>query len=421
MKKEFSLPRGMKDIEPEEFLRRSYVYGKIENVLKRYGFQFVEPSALENFETLSAKSGPAIEKEIYVFKDKSDRKIALRFDLTVGMARMVASKKWPKPIKLACISNMWRYDRPQYARYRSFYQWDIEIFGSDNQEADAEIIAVICDILDSFSLDYEIRISNRKLVEGFVIGLGVSEKKAPSVLRIIDKMAKISKKELEEYLGKSMKKEQIDKLLLFCQKANDLKYVEKNIPNNELAKKGAEELKNLFSLLRKLGKWEKCSVDLSIVRGIDYYTGIVFEAWLKEEELGAVAGGGRFDDLTKIYGEEMGAVGVAGGIERLLLALEKKTLDTEKIPKIQVIFVSDSTFEKALEILQKLRKFTSADMDLNKRNIRKQMDYANARNVPYVIFVGEKELAEGKVKLKNMATGNEKMIDIDKLEDLGNL
>ena len=175
----FQTPRGMRDIGPVDFARLDYVCQKIKDILLNYGFQFVAPTALEGFETLAAKSGQEIEKELYVFKDKSGRKIGLRFDLTVGLARMVANSNYPRPTRLACISNMWRYDRPQFARYREFWQWDIEIFGCSGAEADAEIIAVICDILDAFGLDYEIRISNRKLVEGLLLGFGVKKKMRP--------------------------------------------------------------------------------------------------------------------------------------------------------------------------------------------------------------------------------------------------
>src|SRR3989338_4537859 len=181
----FTVPKGMKDIEAEEMQQREAIYAKIKEIFALYSFRLVEPAQLENLETLTAKSGPGIEKEIYAFKDKGGRKIALRFDLTVGMARMVANSNEPKPLRLACISNMWRYDNPQYARYRSFWQWDAEIYGAAGAEADAEIIALTNDILRAFNLDFVARINNRKLVEGFLLGIGTSKRDLIDVMRLL--------------------------------------------------------------------------------------------------------------------------------------------------------------------------------------------------------------------------------------------
>jgi histidyl-tRNA synthetase len=402
----FQPPRGMRDIEPEDMAKQEFVYSRIKDILLRYGFQLVEPTALENFETVAAKAGPDIEKEIYTFSDKSKRKIALRFDLTVGLARMVASSNYPRPIKLACISNMWRYDRPQFARYREFWQWDIEIFGCKGEEADAEIIAITCDILDSFGLDYEIRVSNRKLVEGILIDAGIKKKDLLPVMRIIDKSSKITEKELVNELKKYTDKTAIAKL-------GKIKSPDEIKGKNELIAKGKEELKNLFSALENYGKADKCIIDLSIVRGFDYYTGIVYEAWVNgDEKLGAIAGGGRFDDLTGLYGNPMPATGVAGGIERLMLSL--KNLKAEKTPEVLVVYIKD--FEKAMEIVQELRKNRiSASIDLNKRGLSKQLDYANKIAVRFTVIVGPEELKKGRVKLRDMKSGEEKEVEINKL------
>ncbi len=402
----FQPPRGMRDIEPDEMAKQEFVCNRIKDILQSYGFQLVEPTALENFETLAAKAGPAIEKEIYAFRDKSNRKIALRFDLTVGLARMVASSNYPRPVKLACISNMWRYDRPQFARYREFWQWDIEIFGCSGEEADAEIIALTCDILDSFGLKYEIKISNRKLVEGILLDSGIKQKEILPVLRIIDKSSKVDEKTLVKELKKYTNKADIAKL-------GKIKSLDEIGSKNELIVKGREELKNLFSALKNYGRADKCIIDLSIVRGFDYYTGIVYEAWVKgEEKIGAIAGGGRFDDLTGLYGNPMPATGVAGGIERLMLSL--KTIQPDKNPKVLVVYIKD--FEKAMEIVQELRKNDiSASIDLNKRSLSKQLDYANRLSVKFAVIAGPEELKKGRVRLRNMKSGEEKEVEINKL------
>jgi len=199
--KAFTLPRGIRDTDSVEMNQRLWLYGKIRDVVRRYGFQMVEPATIENLNTLEAKSGPAIRNEIYWFKDKGGRSLGLRFDLTVGIARMVANRSdLPEPMKFATIGGNWRYDEPQYGRYRYFTQWDVEIFGSESPLADAEVICVGADILSSVGLkDCIIRISNRKLTEAYLKQLGIkSGKRLDQCLRIIDKLRKANREQLEK-------------------------------------------------------------------------------------------------------------------------------------------------------------------------------------------------------------------------------
>ena len=227
----FTVPKGMKDIEPQEMQKREAMYAKIKSIFALYGFQLIEPSQIENLETLTAKSGPELEKEIYAFRDKAGRKIALRFDLTVGLARFVANSHEPKPLRLACLSNMWRYDNPQYARYRSFWQWDAEIFGSAGIEADAEIIALTNDILFALDLNFVIRINNRKLVEGFLLGIGVSKKNLIEAMRVLDKRTKLPAVKFSSALKKyNVDAKKVDE---FCK--SDVYNMDK-LTKNELAK-----------------------------------------------------------------------------------------------------------------------------------------------------------------------------------------
>ena len=417
----FTLPKGMRDISAEEMSRREYVFAKIKDVLVRYGFRLVEPSALENLETLTAKSGPDLEKEIYAFEDKSKRKIGLRFDLTVGMARMIANSDAPKPVRLACISNMWRYDNPQFSRYRSFFQWDAEIYGSAEPEADAEIIALTVDILDSLCLDFEIRISNRKLIEGFLLGIGIDKKSLMDALRVIDKKSKLTEKELsQEFKKYGLSAEQIKKVMQFCS-INSLDKIKAALPTNALAQQGCSELENLFSALNTYKQANKCRLDLGIVRGIDYYTGIVYEAWVKgEEDIGAVAGGGRYDDLLGLYGKPMPATGIAGGVERLLLSLEKaKVLPEISGQKFFLAYATPDVFNDAVKIINQARAAgMSIIMDINKRDLRKQLEYANKINAQFVLIVGRKELAAGKLKLRDMKSGEEREVTLEELSKM---
>ncbi len=402
----FTVPKGMKDIGPQEMAEREAIYSKIKEILALYGFRLVEPAQIENLETLTAKSGPAIEKEIYAFTDKAGRKIALRFDLTVGMARMVANSNDPKPLRLACVSNMWRYDNPQYARYRSFWQWDAEIYGAAGVEADAEIIALTNDIFRAFNIDFVARVNNRKLVEGFLLGLGVSKRDLFGVMRVLDKREKISENEFKAEL----KKFGVDAKKVYDFSKSGIDEMD-GFAKNDLAKQGLKDLRELFALLDAYGI--SYEFDPTIVRGIDYYTSMVYEAWAKgEKNLGAVAGGGRYDDLLAIYGDTMPACGIAGGVERLMLSIKEKPAPAGGM--VFVAYVNDVKF--AVDIVEKLRKLgVAAVYDVNKRDLRRQMEYANKIGAAASVIVGPKEAAEGKVKIREMASGKESELDISDL------
>lgn len=412
----FQAPKGMKDIDENEMRVRNVIYNKIKKVLINYGFEFVEPSFVENFNTLSAKSGKEIEKEIYVFKDKSNRKLGLRFDLTVGIARMVASSQRSLPIKLCAIAPMWRYDNPQFGRYRCFWQWDAEIIGCKHLTADAEIISLSIEIMNSFNLATEVKINNRKLIEGLLLDMKVKD--ITNAMRVIDKIEKVNKDELKKEFKsigiKERKIEQILELTNLRYRFNEISELKK-ISNNKCFIKGVRELEELYKALECFEIEKNCIIDLSVVRGLDYYTGVVYEIWSTNKNLGAVAGGGRYDELLKIYGKDLPATGVAGGIERLILALRNEN----KLPRIKkqiilVTYVNKKLFPKAIEILQMLRKSNcNATIDLSMRNFRNQFNYANAMKFPYVIIVGDKDLKEHRVTLRNMRTGEEEKVKLE--------
>ncbi|MBI4399669.1 histidine--tRNA ligase [Candidatus Micrarchaeota archaeon] len=426
----FQLPRGMRDIMPEEMVKREYVYQKIKEVLKNCGFSLLEASTLESLETLVAKSGELIKNEVYWFKDKAERDVGLRFDLTVGLARIVATNpELVKPLRLASISNMFRYDEPQFARYRCFYQWDAEVFGCEGVLADAEVISVTCSILESLGLnEYEVKISNRKLIEGLLVESGIPESKIPQVLRFVDKLAKLDEKGKRGEMEKlGLNEKQFGVILDLSKQGGSFRNVLKSFKEikNEKVEKGLKELEDLASALEAYGKLKNCVVDLGIVRGIDYYTGIVFEVYdLKSKDLGAIAGGGRFDDLVGMYGKETPATGIAGGIERLLLSLERSKLlpEIRVSPKFFVIPVSESVKYKAISIAQEIRNLgISCEVDLLNKKLGKQMEYCDKKSIPYALILGEKELLENKIKVKNMKSGEEKFLSIDRLEELRSL
>ncbi len=427
---QFTIPRGMRDVGPDEMARRIWLADKVRNVLWSHGFQLVEPSSLENLETLEAKSGPEIRDQVYWFKDKAGRNLGLRFDLTVGMTRMVANRfDLLEPIKLASVAGMWRYDEPQFARYRFFTQWDAEVYGVAEPSADAEIIATGSDILDAVGLkQHEVRISNRKLVEGFLRNLGpMSREELEHLIRVIDKLDKIGPGDAERELSVAgLSPDRVKRVLGFAAMGGEpdkvLGELEARLPKDEMIKKGFEELSGTIDAVETLGKLAKCRVDLGIVRGIGYYDGTVFEAYDQAgEDLGSIFGGGRFDKLCRIYGKrDMPATGVAGGFERLMLSLERKDLfpDVEQTPEVFVVVVNEAVRKEAAGVVSDLRAAgLRTDYDLKRRSLQKQLEYADALRVRVALIVGPRELKEGKVRLRDMKSGEERDVKISEASE----
>jgi len=283
----------MKDVNSDEMTRRLWLYDKIRETVARYGFLQVEPSTIENLETLEAKSGPAIRNEIYWFKDKSERDLGLRFDLTVGLTRMVTSRTdLPEPIKYATIGGNWRYDEPQFGRYRYFTQWDVEIFGSASPAADAEVICVGADIMQNIGLkNFKIRISNRRLTEAYLNQLGLAPgEKLEQTLRIIDKIRKVTPDGLmKEFLAIDIDPATVDKILAFISINGPPVEVLQKLARFEFLEEKAiiavNELKLLADSLEAYGRKGICIYDLSIVRGIGYYDGTELEGYEEAEKV----------------------------------------------------------------------------------------------------------------------------------------
>jgi histidyl-tRNA synthetase len=421
----FAPPRGMRDIESGEMVRRHWMYEKIQQTMLLYGFQMVEPTAIETLSTLEAKSGPEIKNEIYWFEDKAGRKLGLRFDLTVGMTRMVANRlELPEPVKFCAISEMWRYDEPQFARYRHFSQWDAEIYGSSEQEADAEVICLGMNILDNLGLkDYEVRISNRKLTEGFLRSKGIeSREKIEATIRVIDKIRKMSREQIiEEFRTIELDVTTIEQILSFASLRGkpDQILSESSELLGKAAGEGFEELSRLAEIIHGFQRIDRCVYDLSIVRGIGYYDGTVFEAYDSgSEDIGAIFAGGRYDGLCRIYGKkDMPATGVAGGIERMMISMERAGVfpKLKETPEVFVVAVNDTVRRKCWNITQQLRREgLSADFDLKRRPLKKQLQYIDSTKIPYAVIVGQRELEKGTIKLKDMVQRSEMEVTLDK-------
>src|SRR3989442_2451791 len=418
----------MKDIDPEEMSRRIWLSDKIRQVLWNYGFQMLEPSPVENLETLEDKSGPTIRDKIYWLKDKAEQTLGLRFALTLGMTRMVGTRfGLPEPIKISCIGGVWRYDDPQFARYRYFTQWDEEIYGVADPSADAEIIALSSDILESVGLkEHLVKISNRKLVEGFLRGLGIlSQNDLDHLIRIIDNVGKIGSEQAEpDFTQAGLSKDKVKRILGFADISGDpdqvLGELENKLPKGDMIHQGFKELSGAIDRVETLGKKPKIKVDLAIVRGISYYDGTVFEAYDQDgEDVGAILGGGRFDKLCKIYGKrDMPATGVAGGYERLMLSLERKDRfpDIQQRPQVFVVTVNESGWDEAVKIVQQLRsQGIRTDYDLKQRPLSKQLEYADSLKIGICLVLGPREIKEGSVRLKDMKTGEEKSVKLSSI------
>lgn len=412
MPKTFQPPRGTRDFLPEEMLKREHIFSKIREVFESFGFLPMETPAFESWELLSKKSsgGEAIKDEIYYFKDKSDRELGLRFDLTVPMARVLASKpEIPKPFKRYQIGRVWRYDRPQAGRFREFWQADIDIIGSPRMEADTECLAVANKCLKNLGFNnFVIKINNRKILNGILESMKIKEKE--KVLRVLDKLDKFGFTKVQQEL-QSLIGEKTSKLLKFLGKKGTPDILEtEQFPENRNVKEGILELKEIVSFSKVYGI-KNLEIDFSLVRGLDYYTGPIFEIVIPETGMGSIAGGGRYDNLIELYGgRPTPAVGISLGIERLYEIMVSKNM----LPFIKTkteIFVArvDQRFkEKVLEVAEKLRSFGfRVQTDLMNRDLKKQLEFANKIEIPYVLFVGEREVKTGNFRIKRMKDGKE--------------
>jgi histidyl-tRNA synthetase len=408
----------MKDFESREQTKIEHVRQKFLDTCRTFGFSFMEPSPIELVSVIEAKSGPTIRDEIYFFKDKGEREVALRFDFTVGLTRYVVSQKSLKlPAKIAAFGGVWRYDEPQKGRYRYFHQWDLEIYGKPSLESDAEII----EFTNKFFLKLDLKniiidISHRKLVEAMVARVFGSNEPhlIGDIFRAIDKTQKKKKDEIiQEYEQKGYSKEKLEKILEFSKIKGQPQEVEQAFDVSEI--EAWAELKELFSSLRNRGV-ENMRINFGIVRGLDYYSGVVFEVFDSSSDIGALVGGGRYDSLPKAFGrDDLGATGVAGGVERIILSLESQrsqTLDSN--PQIAVLFVNEEMLKPAISITSKLRQMGIAtDIDLVGRSFKKQIE--NASGSKFVVIVAPKEYSSNQVIIKNMSDSKETLVSIDSL------
>jgi len=407
----------MKDFDMDEMIKIEYVRQIFLETSKAFRFDLIEPSPIELLSVLEAKSGPSIRDEIYQFKDKGDREVALRFDFTVGLTRYATSQKNLKlPAKFSSFGGVWRYDEPQKGRYRFFHQWNIETFGNLNTEHDAETIEFTSRFFDNLKLqNISIDINHRKLVESYINQVFESnETTLHDIFRAVDKTQKKSKDEiLQEYKQKGYSPEKLEKILEFSNLKGTPSEIEQSFDTSSLD--GWNELCNLYDTLKNRGIGN-IRINFGIVRGLDYYSGIVFEAFDTTSDLGALVGGGRYDNLPNAFGRnDLGATGVAGGVERIILRLDEQGISC--IPSndtTSVLYVNDELKSDAINCASKLRKLgITVNIDLTTKSLKKQMEISSSSKFS-IIFAPE-EFAGGHVVLRNMIDRTEKQISLDEL------
>ncbi|RZN56188.1 MAG: histidine--tRNA ligase [Candidatus Methanomethylicota archaeon] len=416
-----SRPRGTRDFLPEEMRIRRYIIDRIRRVFELHGFEEMDTPAIELWEVLSLKSGEEVEHQIYKFQDKAGRWLGLRFDLTVPLARVIASNpNLVKPFKRYCIAKVWRYEEPQSGRYREFLQADIDIIGSQNMIADVECIVTAIDAIKAIGInDIKVKINNRKILEGIFSSMGINKEDLFKVFRIIDKIEKIGEENvIKELSNLNLSNEIIKNIMDIIHKKGEeaLDYIEKNFENIKLVKEGLSELREIISLSQSFEINNLIEVDFSLVRGLDYYTGPVFEIKSKEHIV-SIAGGGRYDDLIEKFGGiSIPATGISLGIERLYEILSKKMISNEPITKIFIANVNEEVFSEVIKIYKKLISYgISTEIDLMKRKLTRQLEYSNSKNIPYVLIVGPKEIKEGIFKLRDMKNKKEYNVKIEEI------
>jgi histidyl-tRNA synthetase len=414
------LPRGMRDLEYNELRDISHIRDKFAETAEIFDFKQIEPSTLELLSTLEAKSGPSIIDETYSFTDKGGRNIALRFDLTIGLSRFVSMRRDLKlPAKISSFGGVWRYDEPQLGRYRYFHQWDIEIFGSPEVDADAEIIEFVSFFLKRLGIDSVIAINHRAILEEYLTRrLGITDTNTVNdMMRAIDKLSKKSNEQIVDEYKQRLDSANLRKFIDFVSLSGQPEKVLKDSKVGEF-----ESSKVLVQLVDSLKSRQvgNMTIDFRIVRGLDYYSGIVFEAKDQSTQIGSLVGGGRYDRLTEAFGrKDLFATGAAGGVERILAAIKDKSNIKAERPLIYVAYNSNEERSSAIELISKLRNLGySTDYDINGRTINKQFHEAALKKSIAIIIINHDEYKKGIVTIKTESKEHKQNInEVDKYLD----
>ncbi|MGN0213107.1 MAG: histidine--tRNA ligase [Muribaculaceae bacterium] len=443
-----SIPKGTRDFSPEEMAKRNYIFNTIKEVFLLYGFQQIETPSLENLSTLMGKYGEEGDKLLFKVLNSgdfiskvTDEQLAerdsvrltsricekgLRYDLTVPFARYVVQHRneLQFPFKRYQIQPVWRADRPQKGRYREFYQCDADVVGSDSLLNEVELITLIDEVFRRFGINITIKLNNRKVLSGIAEVIGAPEK-IVDITVAIDKIDKIGIDNVNAELSeKGLSREAIDTLqpLLQLSGPNEQKLasLESLLAGSEIGKKGIEELRFVIDNANQLGLNSTLELDVSLARGLNYYTGSILEVKANDVVMGSITGGGRYDNLTGVFGMDgVSGVGISFGADRIFDVLNTLNLYPEgTCASTKVIFTNfgENEAKASLSHIMALRKAgISAEIYPDNAKMKKQMGYADSKRIPFVAIVGETELAEGKITLKNMVDGSQEKLTIDEV------
>lgn len=443
-----SIPKGTRDFGPEEMAKRNYIFNTIKDVYALYGFQQIETPAMETLHTLMGKYGEEGDKLLFkilnsgdYLKNISDEELmgrntlylqtrlcekGLRYDLTVPFARYVVMHRdeLQLPFKRYQIQPVWRADRPQKGRYREFYQCDADVVGSDSLLNEVELMQIVDTVFQRFGIRVQIKINNRKLLTGIAELIGEADK-IVDITVAIDKLDKIGIDNVNEELrADGISPEAIEKLqpIIALSGTNEdkLATMQEALKDSEIGLKGIEELRFILSTLKQVGLHNEIQLDLTLARGLNYYTGAIFEVKALDTPMGSITGGGRYDNLTGIFGMPgLSGVGISFGADRIYDVLNALDLyPKEAISTTQLLFINFGEKETTycLPIAAKARKAgIRVEVYPDKVKMKKQMSYANAKGIPFVALAGDNEIEAGKVTLKNMATGEQSLVSPEEL------
>ena len=445
------IPKGTRDFSPVEMAKRNYIFNTIREVYALYGFQQIETPAMENLSTLMGKYGEEGDKLLFKIQNSGDyfrgltdeellsrnaTKLAskfcekgLRYDLTVPFARYVVMhrEELALPFKRYQIQPVWRADRPQKGRYREFYQCDADVVGSESLLNEVELMQIVDTVFSRFGIRVCIKINNRKILTGIAEMIGQADK-IVDITVAIDKLDKIGLDNVNaELIENGIPADAVEKLQpiikLSGTNKEKLATMREVLKDSEIGLKGVEESEFILDKLDKLGLKNEIELDLTLARGLNYYTGAIFEVKALDVQIGSITGGGRYDNLTGIFGMPgLSGVGISFGADRIFDVLNQLDLyPKETINATQLLFVNfgDAETDFCLPILAKARAAgIKAEIYPDSAKMKKQMTYANAKQIPFVAIVGESEMAEEKINLKNMTTGEQSMVTPDELVEI---
>ena len=443
MKANVQIPKGTRDFTSKIMFRRNYIFNKVKSCFERYGYAPIETPAMENIETLTGKYGDEGDRLIFkvlnsgdflsksnIDKNTTSKSLskeiadkALRYDLTVPFARYVALNRneLSFPFKRYQMQNVWRADRPQKGRFREFYQCDADVIGSKSLLNEIELIQLCDDIFSELNVpNINILINNRKILSAMIDLMSASEIFNEFVI-VLDKIDKIGVDNVKSELIKiGVSDEKIGILDTFLN-SNNVNELSNILKDSSIGMEGVSEMNYIFDKIEKLNlKNSTLKFDVSLARGLNYYTGSIFEVKSNDVEIGSIAGGGRYDDLTSIFGlDNVSGVGISFGIDRIFLVMDELNLFPEDIDiSSRVLFVNFGEVESefCLSLVKKLRDNNiNSELYPSAEKIKKQMNYANNKGVQYVVMVGEDEMKSGKLSIKNMQTGDQEKMNISEL------